>query len=290
MLFDDASLTDAVRVFQYDYVYFDAMFLAGWVVWLLRNKRFSALRAGVVFGLLIYVIDAIFWWNLPAGPGYPAGTFVREYWIGGVPVPHEMGDLFLLKSGCDFMMTISYGMFAFAWTWLLFGYWRGQLSRRELISSTGLWSAAWILTPWLSIWIPWNDTTVYTVRHMATQFSIWNANLILGYVFLIIVARSGRFGAKEPWRRILSIFMMGMFVSFMMEFPLYISGIRPINGPFLVYETVFLFNQGAPYLWFLSERLYPYLTRRWKTRVPYLTRQKHPLATSDPIAASMGAP
>ncbi len=61
---------------------------------------------------------------------------------------------------------------------------------------------------------------------------------------------------------------MGMFVSFMMEFPLSITTppIRPNNPVFLIYEIIFLFNQGAPYLWVLSERLFPYLTQRWKAR------------------------
>jgi hypothetical protein len=266
MLFDDAGLTNATRTFQYDYIYFDALFLAGWVLWLLYLKRFSAIKAGIVFGLLTYFIDAVVWWNLPAGSDYPAGTFVREYWIGGIQVPHQMGDLLLLKAGADFMMTFSYGMFAFTWVWLLFDFWKGQFPRKKMLFVTAYWAAAWILTPWLSIWISWNDIIIHCVRHMESQFVTWIVNLILGYVFLTIVARSRRLGAKEPWRKIGYIFLMGMFVSFMMEFPLYISGVRPINTPFLLYETIFLFNQGAPYLWVISERLFLYLTQRWKAR------------------------
>ncbi len=266
MLFEDAALTQAERFFQYDYIYFDAVFLTGWVLWLIYNKRFSALKAGLIFGLFTYFIDAIVWWNTSAGPEYPLGTFVREYWIGLAQVPHEFGDLLLLKFGADFMMTISYGMFAFTWVWLLFEYWKGQFPKKKTLLATGYWAAAWVLTPWLSIWISWNDVVVHSVRHMESQFVMWIVNLIIGYVFLTIVARSGKVGAKEPWRKIGYIFLMGMFVSFMMEFPLYISGVRPINGPFLIYEIIFLFNQGAPYLWVMSERLFPYLTQRWKTR------------------------
>jgi hypothetical protein len=266
MLFEDAGLTNAERFFQFDYIYFDAIFLAGWVLWLLYNKRFSALKAGIIFGLIIYFIDAGVWWNLPAGAGYPTGTFVREYWIGIDQVPHQLGDLLLLKFGADFMMTISYGIFVFTWVWLVFEFWKGQLPRKKMIFATGYWLVAWFLTPWLSIWTTWNDVIVHSVRHMETQFVICLINLILGYTLLIVVARSGKFGAKEPWKKVGYIFLMGMSVAFAMEFPLYIAGIRPINGPFLIYETIFLFNQGAPYLWVMSERIFPYLTQRWNAR------------------------
>ncbi len=265
-MFEGTELTNAARVFQYDFIYFDALFLAGWIFWLIYTKRFSALKAGIVFGLLTYFIDAIVWWNTPAGPDYPVGTFVREYWIGGAQVPHLFGDLFLLKCGADFYMTISYGLFAFTWVWLLFDFWKGQFSRKNLMISTAYWGITWVLTPWLSTWISWNEVVVSTVRHMNSQINIWIVNLFLGFLLLVIVTRSEKFGPKESWRKPLDIFLMGMFVSFMMEFPLYISGIRPINGPFIIYETIFLFNQGAPYLWVMSERLFPYLTRRWKAR------------------------
>ncbi len=266
MLFEGTELTNAVRFFQYDYIYFDAIFLAGWILWLIYNKRFSALKVGIVFGLIIYVIDAVVWWNLPAGSDYPAGTFIREYWIGPNQVPHQGGDLLLLKAGADFMMTISYGIFAFTWVWILFQYWKGQFSKKKTLLATVYWTAAWVLTPWLSTWISWNDVVVHSVRHMESQFVTWIVNPILGYVFLTIVARSGKFGAKEPWQKIGYIFLMGMFVAFMMEFPLDIAGIRPINVPFLIYETIFLFNQGAPYLWVMSERIFPFLTQPWKAR------------------------
>jgi hypothetical protein len=261
MLFQGSGLIDAERFFDYDYIYFDGIFLVGWLFWLIKTKRYSAIKAGLVFGLLTFFIDSVVWWNLPAGGSFPPDIYVREYWIGADQVPHQFGEILLLKLGADFMMTISYGLFAFTWVWLMFGYWKGQISKKEIVHLTEYWILSWVLIPWLSIWIPWNDITVHSVRHMESQFVIWIINLIIGYIFLTVIACSGKFGQKEPRRKVLHVFIMGMFVAFMMEFPLFISGIRPVNLLFLLYETIFLFNQGAPYLWVMSERLFPYFTK-----------------------------
>jgi len=259
MLFQEIGIFDAVRYFDYDYIYFDFIFLISWVVWLIKDKRYTSLTAGLVFGLLSFFIDAVVWWNTPAGEGYPLGTFVREYWIGSEQVPHQFGILYLQKLSADFMMTISYGLFAFTWVWLLFEYWKSKISLKKIIQYTIYWITAWVAIPWLSTLISWNDVVVHSVRHMDSQFLAWVVNIIAGYILLSIIACSGRFGKKEPKRKILHIFLMGIFVAFLMEFPLFVFGIRPVNFSFLVYETVFLFNQGAPYLWIMSERLFPYI-------------------------------
>ena len=114
------NLYDAARTFEYDYIYIDAIFLSIWILILIKNKKWSALKAGAIFGFCVYLIDAIWWWNMAAGPDFPSGTFIREYWIGGIQVPHPLGNYFLLKFGCDFMMTFSYSLFAFPWLWIMF--------------------------------------------------------------------------------------------------------------------------------------------------------------------------
>ena len=118
MIFED--FTNAARNFQYDYIYIDAIFLSVWIIILVKNRKWAALKAGSITGILIYIIDAVWWWNTPAGSNYPEGTYIREYRIGGVQMPHPLGDYFWLKSGCDFMMTFSYAMFAFCWLWIIF--------------------------------------------------------------------------------------------------------------------------------------------------------------------------
>jgi len=49
-----------------------------------------------------------------------------------------------------------------------------------------------------------------------------------------------------------------------MEFPLLISGIRPTGVLYLLFSTVIMFNQGAPYLYVLYDKVIPWLTRKVK--------------------------
>ena len=49
------QFTDVRRIFQYDYIYIDAVFLLVWIVFLIRNKKYSAL----IFGAIIAPIIAV---------------------------------------------------------------------------------------------------------------------------------------------------------------------------------------------------------------------------------------
>ena len=61
------SLTDAARTFEYDYIYLDAILLTIWLLVVIKYKKWSALKAGLLFGIAVYFIDAVFWWNITAG-------------------------------------------------------------------------------------------------------------------------------------------------------------------------------------------------------------------------------
>ena len=261
------AINDAARNFQYDYIIIDAIFLSIWITILIIKKKKIPLLAGVVTGILIYLIDAVFWWNIPAGPNYPAGTYIREYWIGGIQMPHPLGNYFLVKFGCDFMMTISYAIFAFGWLWIMFENFTKEeneaVLKKETILFTGLYFGFWMLTPYMSYILPINDIIVNTVRHMDTQLIIWIINVVIGYTILIIIYTSGKFGKRNP-RIILFVFIIGLAQSFFMEFPLFITGIRPTGVVFLIYEIFFLFNQGAPYLYIIYDKIFPILNRKIK--------------------------
>jgi len=255
------TLTDAARNFQYDYIIFDAIFLAIWVTILIIMKKNKPLLAGLGFGSLVYIIDAVWWWNAPHG----SGTFIREYIIGGIQVPHSIGTLFFLKCGADFMMTMSYSLFAFAWLWIVFENLKETENKdkvlKELILFTSLYFGSWMLTPMLSQLIPLNDVLVETVRHMDTQILIWIVNVCVGYTVLAIIYGSGKFGERNL-KVIGYVFLIGCTQSFFMEFPLFIWGIRPTGIYFLIYEVFFLFNQGAPYLFIMYDKLFPFLNEK----------------------------
>jgi hypothetical protein len=246
----------ARRVFQYDYIYIDAFFLLVWLVILLKNKQVKPLLFGLIIAPIIYLIDGHIWWNSSAGPNYPAGTFIREYWIGGRQVLHPPGSFLWLKFGADFMMTISYALFTFPWLLIMFRQMRrGTLFSREAVKYTFLWVGLWFLIPLLSFHISLDDTPVQAVRHMDSQFPFWIVNLFAGYGLLIIIYR-------KNLALVLRIFILGIIGALIMELPLYLFGIRPTGILFLIFEGFFLLNQGVPYLFIAVDKIIPAFRRQ----------------------------
>ena len=250
------SFNQARRLFDYDYIFFDSFFLTIWITIMVKHKKWNPLKFGIFTGFIIYFIDPIVWFNLPAGNSYAAGTFIREYWIGGDYMPRPLGDYFWVKFGADFMMTFSYSMFAFGWLWIMFeNFFKKNF--KEILLFTLLYFIFWMLIPLLSQIIPLNDTQVDTVRYMDTQMIAWSINLILGYLLLSLIYGTNKFGSKKP-KIILYVFVVGCVGAFFMEFPLLIFGIRPTGVLFLLYEVLFMLNQGAPYLYVLYDKILPW--------------------------------
>ncbi|MFX0057754.1 MAG: hypothetical protein ACFE85_05365 [Candidatus Hodarchaeota archaeon] len=251
------DFTEAWRIFEYDYIYIDGIFFISWVLILIRNKKWNPLKFGIFTSIIIYFIDAVFWWTLPAGSNYPPGTTIREYWIGGVKVPTNYDSHFWPKFGADFMMIFSYSIFIFPWLWIMFENFVKR-NKREIVFYTVFFFTAWFLTPFLSFLLPIDDTIVETVRHMNTQFITWIVNASCGYILLFIIYGTNWFRSKDL-KVIGFIFILGILGSFFMEFPLFITGIRPTGILFLLYELAILFNQGAPYLYILYDKIFPFL-------------------------------
>jgi len=247
------SFNQAIREFEYDYIFFDGIFLTIWIAILIKYKKWNPLKFGVFTGFILYFIDCIAWFNLPAGPNYPAGTFIREYWIGGAYMPRPLGDFFWLKFGADFMMTLSYSMFAFGWLWIMFENFFKR-NTKEVILFTLTFFTFWIFIPLFSLLLPLNDTSVVSVRYMDTQMIVWSVNLVVGYLFLSLIYGTKKFGSRKP-KTILYVFIVGCMGAFFMEFPLLIFGIRPTGILYLLYNVVFMFNQGTPYLYILHDKV-----------------------------------
>ncbi len=224
---------------------------------MIKYKKWNPIKVSITLGFIIYLIDAIIWYNLPAGPNYPTGTYIREYWIGGIYMPRPLGDYFWVKSGADFMMLFSYAMFAFGWLWIMFeNFFKKNL--KEALLFTLLYFAFWMLIPLFSIIVPLNDTIVDTVRYMDTQMIAWSINLIAGYLFLSLIYGTNKFGCKKP-KVVLYVFIVGCVGAFFMEFPLLIYGIRPTGVLFLLYDVLLMLNQGAPYLFVLYDKIFPWI-------------------------------
>lgn len=251
-MFNLDELTSVHRFFQYDYIYIDFVFLCLWVGVLAWKKEWKALAFGACIAPIIYSIDAGLWWNSLAGPPHAPGTFIREYFIGGVQVSHPAGSLTLQKFGADFMMTLSYSLYAFPWLFIAFREIReGRFLKRGLAGITVLWLGFWLLVPALSVALPLNESIVHSVRHMNSQFVGWVVNLLVGYSVLLCLYR------KVPIIP-LQLFMTGCVGSLIMEVPLYLFGIRPVSLPFLIYEGIFLLNQGVPWLFLFVDKVLPW--------------------------------
>ena len=258
------SFNQAIRNFEYDYIFIDSIFLTIWIAILVKYKKWNPIKFGIVTGFIIYFIDTIVWFNLPAGSNYPSGTFIREYWIGGVYMSRPLSNYFWPKFGADFMMTFSYSMFAFGWLWIMFENFIKR-NAKEVLLFTLIYFGSWMLIPFLSFWLPLNDTIVDSVRYMDTQMVAWVINIFVGYFILFLIYGTNKFKSKNP-KIILLVFIVGCTNGFFMEFPLLISGIRPTGALYLLYGVVFMFNQGAPYLYIAYDKVLPWLIVKTKKK------------------------
>ena len=225
---------DIARRFEFDYLLVDALFLAIWIMLLIRKQRFGALKAGVICGIVFYVIDGVIW----------TASGVREY---------EMSAAWV-KFPVDFMMDISYGIVGFGWAWL-------ALERRST-SDVAFWTVVlflgWLAIPFVSQSIHLIDDPITTVRHMSSRVWLHVAVVIAGYAALIALG--------YELKTVLYVFWVGCMLAFVMEFALLVSGIRSTNWSLLAYETLILTNQGIPYLYIIKTRILPLLTSRAAVR------------------------
>jgi len=260
------SFNQAIREFEYDYIFIDSVFLAIWIAILIKYKKWKPIKFGIFTGFILYFIDCIVWFNVSAGSNYPSGTFLREYRIGGVYMPRPLGYYFWIKFGADFMMTFSYAMFAFGWLWIMFENFVKRNSK-EILMFTIVFFTSWLLIPFLSFGIPLNDTLVESVRYMDTQMVVWMVNFLVGYLILYLIYGTNKFGSKNP-KIVLYVFIVGCIGAFFMEFPLLISGIRPTGILYLSYSTILMFNQGAPYLYIAYDKVLPWVIAKIKKKAP----------------------
>ncbi len=239
------QFSNPARIFQYDYIYIDLVFLLIWLIFLLWNKKYKALIFGAVIAPIIYFIDAQIWWNTITD----GGLFIREYWIAGLQIPHPLGEYFWLKFGADFMMTISYALYTFPWIWIMFENVKNT-DWQQVRKYTGVFFGFWILIPFLSQIIDIDNTIVKAVRHMDSQTWFWIINVIIGHSLLFALYYRNPIIVGK-------VFLVGVVGALIMEIPLYLSGIRPSGISFILYESLFLLNQGVPYLFIFWDKIIP---------------------------------
>lgn len=214
---------DITREFGMDYIVFDTIFLASYVVVLFIKKKWFPMAVAAAFTVAIYVIDGIVWWFLGIREITPPDLWVK--------VLH------------DLMMTISYGIVAF--TWLVMAL-RGD---RDILYWTFFLFGGWLLVAFASQLIPLWDMNVFTVRHMQTTHLITIVVAVVGYAILAFLQVSPR--------DILKTFASACALGFFMEFALWTSGIRPSGLDLVFYDTLVLINQGAPFIYIILAKIVP---------------------------------
>lgn len=238
-----SQYSDVWRSFQFDYVYVDAVLLTLWIALLVKLGEHKALLFGAVVAPLLFAIDAGIWWNTPSA----SGVYIREYWIGGIAVGHPAGELAWAKFACDFMMTISYSLFAFTWFWIAFRAIRTRVYRRALLLLS-TWLGLWLLVPVLSVWLSIDDTPVRAVRHMGAAYVWWTLATVTGATVMLWLYRSS---LRTP----LLVLVSGAVGALVMEVPLHLSGIRPFDLGFIAFEAAVLLNQAVPFLYVLYDKV-----------------------------------
>ncbi|MHA1145487.1 MAG: hypothetical protein ACTSRW_12165 [Candidatus Helarchaeota archaeon] len=236
---------DIIRNFQADYILFDFIFLCIYVGFLVYKKKWWPLIFGGICGIMIYTIDAVIW----------TSTGIRTMAIPPLVPPFipQPFNLIFSKFLVDFMMTLSYGMVSFSWMIIMFE----RKSNKEVISWTALVFLGWMLIPLFMYLVPVHDLIVYTNRHMTSIQWVEILIVIVSYVLLLVL--------KYDYKQVSYLFLVGCTLSFMMEFPLFIFGIRPFGlaGLFiLVYDTFILYNQGVPVLWVFWDKVLPWTFRK----------------------------
>ncbi|MBN2291494.1 MAG: hypothetical protein JXM70_03655 [Pirellulales bacterium] len=218
------------RNFQFDYIICDFVFLVIFISLMIWQKRYGPLAAGAVCGVIIYIIDGVVWYTLG----------VREYGISDAWMKHPV----------DFMMDFSYGVVAFGWMWVAFE----RKSVKDVVFWTALVLGGWFLVPFASSMLHLHDEPIMTVRHMQSQVGMQIGMVVAGYALLAIL--------RYDFKMIAYLFWVGSMLGFMMEIPLNVFNIRPTGIDVLVYETLFLFNMGVPYLFIVFDKIIPVVRRR----------------------------
>jgi hypothetical protein len=124
----------------------------------------------------------------------------------------------------------------------------------------------WLLIGALSNVLPIYDLNV-TVTRVMTEQRITQVFAVIGeYALLGLLAYRRKYELDA--KRILYIFLVGVFVHFSMEFTLVLTGIRGSSLFDLVFNSMFEFNVGTPILYLMMLALVPYITTRKTQKKP----------------------
>ena len=211
---------DVIRTFGADYILFDLIFLIIFVLLLFRFKKKIPLLVFLVGGIGI---------NLLMDWGIWLHTGIREILL---PLGWNVLLFFVWFS-------LSYGV-EYAYVFLMFE------KKSNKLGWTALVFGGWLAIAFLSQLIPLNDSLIVTTRHMFDLRILRILIVLAGYGLLLFL--------KYDWKKIAYLFFVGFLIHFMMEFSLFISGIRPDSFWILLENSLIEFNMGVPFFYLLYDK------------------------------------
>lgn len=207
------------RVFNLLFIYLDIAWLLALLVILLVFKRYQAVIAGVIGGLIYFLVDY--------------GIF---YLLLGTRVVEGADVVWLLL-----WLSISYGFTNFAWIWL----WLDRDG--HAISWSALIISGWLAVAFLSQNFGGSFADVIIYRGTGSYHGVMALLLVIGYGILVIK----NLRSKEKKINIAWILAIGILVQFSWEAVLLISGIREPSITPLIVNSLIETNMGLPFLFLI---------------------------------------
>jgi len=211
------------RVFNILFIYLDIIWLVALAVILVVFKRFQALIAGIIGGLIYFLVDyGIFYLLLDTRVVEGASTVWLLLWL-----------------------SISYGFTNFVWIWLWLDRDGHALSWSILIIS------GWLAVAFLSQNFGGSFAEVTIYRGTGSYHGVMALLLFIGYaIFVIKNLRSREKKIKIGW-----ILAIGILVQFSWEAVLLISGIREPSIIPLAINSLIETNMGLPFLFLIHRAI-----------------------------------
>ncbi len=211
----------AARTMNTLYIWLDIAFLLILLSVLIYTKRYQAIIAGLLAGILYFIVDyGIFYLALGTRQVTGADTLVFLLWL-----------------------SMSYGFTNFVWIWV-------WLDRDKHAAEWSVFIlAGWLCTALLSQNFGANFAQISIVRGTASYHGVMALLLFAGYGILCV----NNIRQKDTSRRapLLWILAIGVLVQFGWEFVLAVTGIRNQSLNTIVVNSLLETNMGLPYLYWI---------------------------------------
>jgi len=232
-----------IRIFDVDFMFFDLLFTAIWIIFLYKKGYIKPLIFGF-FGIAInMVVDYGVWFSFQG---------IRT--VENLPPWMSPFAFFVYFS-------ITYGMIEYSYVQVMFSI---DSQQENALQERLRWSVflvgGWLIIGLLSFFIPISDSEVTVQRVMTEQRIFQVYALIAEYALLGILAYMGKFGLSG--KKVLYIFVVGFFVHFSMETTLLLAGIRVLDLFNLIFNSAIEFNTGAPILYLMLFAVVPFFEKK----------------------------